>query len=156
MEEEEGGEENFVGEDDEVGEEDGVEDGEKDDEDEGTDEDSTQQVNAEDVTLQFIDCIVQGEQKADRNVVLSCLESALHALRQWFPMCLRSLSRDPCVQDHCPESHVSKIIVQSPMYLRSLSRVPCVQDHCPESHVSKIIVQSDNATNLTGKQLSCS
>ena len=108
MEEEEGGEENFVGEDDEVGEEDGVEDGEKDDEDEGTDEDSTQQVNAE-----------------------------VHALRQWFP-------------------HVSKIIVQSPMCPRSLSRVPCVQDHCPESHVSKIIVQSDNATNLTGKQLSCS
>ena len=107
MEEEEGGEENFVGEDDEVCEEDGVEDGEKDEE-EGTDEDSTQQVNAEDVILHFIDCIVQGEQKADRNVVLSCLESALHALRQWFP------------------------------------------------HVSKIIVQSDNATNLTGKQLSCS
>ena len=47
-----------------------------------------------DVTLHFIDCIVQGEQKTDASVVLSCLEAALHALRKWFP-------------------HVNKLIVQS-------------------------------------------
>lgn len=35
--------------------------------------------------LHFIDCIVQGEQRADVNVVLSCLEATLHALRQQFP-----------------------------------------------------------------------
>ena len=38
--------------------------------------------------------IVQGEQRADGNVVLSCLEAALHALRQRFP-------------------HIAKIIMQS-------------------------------------------
>ena len=42
-----------------------------------------QGVHPEDVSFHFIDCIVQGEQKADGNVVL-CLESALHALRQRF------------------------------------------------------------------------
>ena len=46
------------------------------------------------MTLHFIDCIVQGEQKADSNVVLSCLEAAFHALRQQFP-------------------HVKKVILQS-------------------------------------------
>ena len=44
--------------------------------------------------LHFIDCIVQGEQRADGNVVLSCLEAALHALKQRFP-------------------HIAKIIMQS-------------------------------------------
>ena len=44
--------------------------------------------------IHFIDCIVQGEQRADGNIVLSCLEAAFHALRQLFP-------------------YVSKIIVQS-------------------------------------------
>ena len=38
--------------------------------------------------------VVQDEQKADGNIVLSCLEAALHALRQRFP-------------------HVTKLIVQS-------------------------------------------
>ena len=38
--------------------------------------------------------VVQGEQKVDGNVVLSCLKAALHAMKQRFP-------------------HVSKIIVQS-------------------------------------------
>ena len=46
------------------------------------------------VDLHFIDCVVQNEQKADGNIVLSCLEAALHALRQRFP-------------------HVTKLIVQS-------------------------------------------
>ena len=46
------------------------------------------------MALHFIDCIVQGEQKAYSNVVLSCLEAAFHALRQWFP-------------------HIKKVIVQS-------------------------------------------
>ena len=46
------------------------------------------------VDLHFIDCVVQDEQKADGNIVLSCLEAALHALRQRFP-------------------HVTKLIVQS-------------------------------------------
>ena len=36
-------------------------------------------------TLHFFDCIVQGEQKCDANVVLSCFEAALHALRFRFP-----------------------------------------------------------------------
>ena len=48
----------------------------------------------EKVNLHFIDCVVQDEQKADGNVVLSCLEAGLHALRQRFP-------------------HVTKLIVQS-------------------------------------------
>ena len=48
----------------------------------------------EEVSLHYFDCIVQGEQKADGNIVLSCLEAALHALKKRFP-------------------HVCKIIVQS-------------------------------------------
>ena len=36
-------------------------------------------------TLHFIDCIAEGEQKCDANVVLSCFEAALHALRSQFP-----------------------------------------------------------------------
>ena len=44
-------------------------------------------------TLHFIDCIVQGEQKCDANVVLSCFEAAFHVLRSRFP-------------------HVKKIIIQ--------------------------------------------
>ena len=46
------------------------------------------------VDLYFIDCVVLDEQKADGNIVLSCLEAALHALRQQFP-------------------HVTKLIVRS-------------------------------------------
>ena len=45
-------------------------------------------------TLHFLDCIVQGEQKCDANVVLSCFEAALHALRFRFP-------------------HVTRLIIQS-------------------------------------------
>ena len=37
------------------------------------------------VALHFIDCIIQDEQKADANVVLSCLEAAMHAIRRRFP-----------------------------------------------------------------------
>ena len=37
------------------------------------------------VALHFIDCIVQDKQKADANVVLSCLEAAMHALKLQFP-----------------------------------------------------------------------
>ena len=37
------------------------------------------------VALHFIDCIIQDEQKADANVVLSCLEAAMHAMRRQFP-----------------------------------------------------------------------
>ena len=37
------------------------------------------------VALHFIDCIVQDKQKADTNVVLSCLEAAMHALKHRFP-----------------------------------------------------------------------
>ena len=37
-------------------------------------------VGTEKVALHFIDCIVQDEQKADANVVLTCLEAAMHAL----------------------------------------------------------------------------
>ena len=44
--------------------------------------------------LHFFDCIVQGEQKCDSNIVLSCFEAALHALRCQFP-------------------HVKKLIIQS-------------------------------------------
>ena len=59
-------------------------------------EDMQEVDDAEDGTpaLLFIDCIVQGEQGADGNVVLSCMEAALHALRQQF-------------------THVAKIIMQS-------------------------------------------
>ena len=46
------------------------------------------------MALYFIDCIVQGEQKADSSVVLSCLEAAFHALRKQVP-------------------HIKKVIVQS-------------------------------------------
>ena len=49
---------------------------------------------ADKVDLHFIDCVVLDEQKADGNIVLSCLEAALHALRQQFP-------------------HVTKLIVRS-------------------------------------------
>ena len=55
---------------------------------ENTDEVIGQQVDETgetEMVLHFIDCIVQGEQKADSNV-LSCLEAAFHALRQQFPM----------------------------------------------------------------------
>ena len=45
-------------------------------------------------TLHFIDCIVQGQQKCDANVVLSCFEAAFHVLRSRFP-------------------HIKKIIIQS-------------------------------------------
>ena len=44
--------------------------------------------------LHLFNCIVQGEQKADANIVLSSLEAALHALKQKLP-------------------HVTKLIVQS-------------------------------------------
>ena len=37
------------------------------------------------VALHFIDCIVQDEQKPDANVVLTCLEAAMHALKHRFP-----------------------------------------------------------------------
>ena len=46
------------------------------------------------LNLHFIDCIVEGEQKADANVELTCLEAAFRALKLQFP-------------------HVDKIIVQS-------------------------------------------
>ena len=46
------------------------------------------------MALHFIDCIIQGEQKADSSVFLSCLEAAFHALRKRFP-------------------HIKKVIVQS-------------------------------------------
>ena len=63
------------------------------DENEGEEEEGEQ--NKEGApSLHFFDCIVQGEQKADANIVLSCLEAALHALKQKFP-------------------HVTKLIVQS-------------------------------------------
>ena len=63
------------------------------DENEGEEEEGEQ--NKEGApNLHFFDCIVQGEQKADANIVLSCLEAALHALKQKFP-------------------HVTKLIVQS-------------------------------------------
>ena len=37
------------------------------------------------MALHFIDCIIQDEMKADANVVLSCLEAAMHAMRRRFP-----------------------------------------------------------------------
>ena len=46
--------------------------------------------------LHVIDCIVQGEQRVDGNVVLSCTEAALRVLRQRF-------------------THVAKIIMQVKM-----------------------------------------
>ena len=58
-----------------------------------TDEEKTDSTQDK-VNLHFIDCIVEGEQKADANVVLSCLEAAFRALKLRFP-------------------HVEKIIVQS-------------------------------------------
>ena len=42
-------------------------------------------LGSDNVALHFIDCIVQDEQKADANVVLSCLEAAMHALKHRFP-----------------------------------------------------------------------
>lgn len=58
------------GEEEVEGGEEEVEDGEEGDGDLGTNK----------VALHFIDCIVQDEQKADADVVLSCLEAAMHAL----------------------------------------------------------------------------
>ena len=58
-----------------------------------TDEEKTDSTQDK-VNLHFIDCIVEGEQKADANVVLSCLEASFRALKLRFP-------------------HVEKIIVQS-------------------------------------------
>ena len=58
------------------------------------DEDEHDEDEHDAAAIHFIDCIVQGEQRADGNIVLSCLEAAFHALRQRFP-------------------YVSKIIVQS-------------------------------------------
>lgn len=75
-------------------EEDGEEEEEDSEEENGEERDCMLGLNAEEVILHFFDCVVQGEQKADGNIVLSCLEAALHALKQRFP-------------------HVSKIIVQS-------------------------------------------
>ena len=37
------------------------------------------------VALHSIDCTVQDEQKANANVVLTCLEAAMHALKHQFP-----------------------------------------------------------------------
>ena len=37
------------------------------------------------LNLHFIDCIVEGEQKADANVELTCLEAAFRALKLQFP-----------------------------------------------------------------------
>ena len=42
-------------------------------------------VETDNVALHFIDCIIQDEQKADANVVLSCLEAAMHVIRRRFP-----------------------------------------------------------------------
>ena len=68
------------------------------DEDEHDEDEHDDNIHDEDehdaAAIHFIDCIVQGEQRADGNIVLSCLEAAFHALRQRFP-------------------YVSKIIVQS-------------------------------------------
>eukprot|EP00731_Ephydatia_muelleri_P037004 Em0374g7a len=49
----------------------------------------------EEVSLHYFDCIVQGEQKADGNIVLSCLEAALHALKKRFPHVSQS-GKDIC------------------------------------------------------------
>ena len=54
------------------------------DEDE-RDEDVHDEDEHDATAIHFIDCIVQGEQRADGNIVLSCLEAAFHALRQRFP-----------------------------------------------------------------------
>ena len=81
-------------EDDDVQDEDAQEGVENEDVQE--EEDKQKEDDAEDgkPALHFIDCIVQGEQRADGNVVLSCMEAALHALKQRF-------------------THVAKIIMQS-------------------------------------------
>ena len=67
-------------EDDEVVVEDG---GEEVEEDEEVVEDNDLQTKK--VALHFIDCIIQDEQKADANVVLSCFEAAMHAMQRHFP-----------------------------------------------------------------------
>ena len=59
-------------------------DEEVDDEEEGEEEEGDD-LQTKKVVLHFIDCIIQDEQKADANVVLSCLEAAMHALRHRFP-----------------------------------------------------------------------
>ena len=63
------------------------------DENEGEEEEGEQNKKGAS-SLHFFDCIVQEEQKADANIVLSCLEASLHALKQKF-------------------FHVTKLIVQS-------------------------------------------
>ena len=63
-------------------------------------------VGTEKVALHFIDCIIQDEQKADANVVLTCLEAAMHAL-----------------QCRCPR--MSKVIVQSDDATNLASRQSC-------------------------------
>ena len=95
-------------EDDDGMKDDDKEDSEKEGEDDGEEEcaegvgdvedddgvHANQEAEEDYVSLHYFDCIVQGEQKADGNIVLSCLEAALHALKKRFP-------------------HVCKIIVQS-------------------------------------------
>ena len=54
--------------------------------------------------LPFIVCIIQDEQKADANVVLTCLEAAMHALWRQFP-------------------YLTKVIVQS----NNACKKPCWQ-----------------------------
>eukprot|EP00731_Ephydatia_muelleri_P035072 Em0095g2a len=69
----------------------------EDDDEQHEDDDGDQQHEDEDGDQQHEGddyCIVQGEQKADSSVVLSCLEAAFHALRKRFP-------------------HIKKVIVQS-------------------------------------------
>ena len=39
------------------------------------------------VSLHYFDCILHGEQKADGNIVLSCLDTALHALKRFPHVC---------------------------------------------------------------------
>ena len=51
-----------------------------------TDEEKTDSTQ-EKVNLHFIDCILEGEQKADANVVLSCLEAAFRCLEAKVPPC---------------------------------------------------------------------
>ena len=80
VEVEDGGEEvEDDGEEVEDGGEEGMEDGEEVEEDEEVVEDNDLQTKK--VALHFIDCIIQDQQKADANVVLSCLEAAMHAMR---------------------------------------------------------------------------
>ncbi|KAL5475612.1 hypothetical protein EMCRGX_G025445 [Ephydatia muelleri] len=95
-------EDNSVKEDDrEDGEEDGVVEGKEEvgmeeisEEEDGADEDGEEVENFEENDEEDGEEEEDGEQKADGNVVLSCLEAVLHALKQRFP-------------------HVSKIIIQS-------------------------------------------